>query len=151
MGNVAQLALDLLINTLVLPRVGWIKDSVLLPMVGGDAFDHTHQSGTLHCAAEGTYTINLLCEILHTSTLHTSERGTRLGLRPICGQNFRKRATRARSIMPAITHNYVYSTCTNCKTWQSLQQSCAVGVAVLLAVVTAWVQTGSCGISGQCV
>ena len=53
MGNVPQLALDLLINTLVLPRVGWIKDNHLLPVVGSDAFDHTDQSGTLHCTAEG--------------------------------------------------------------------------------------------------
>ena len=51
-GNVPQLALDLLVNTAALPRVGWIKDDHLLPVVGGDAFDHTHQSGTLHCAAE---------------------------------------------------------------------------------------------------
>ena len=51
-GNVPQLALDLLVNTAALPRAGWIKDDHLLPVVGGDAFDHAHQSGTLHCAAE---------------------------------------------------------------------------------------------------
>ena len=51
-GNVPQLALDLLINTATLPRVGWIKDDHLLPVVGGDAFDHEHRSGILHCAAE---------------------------------------------------------------------------------------------------
>lgn len=52
-GNVGQLTVDLLINTLKLPRVGYLKDPALLPLVGNDAFDHTHPSGYLHTSAEG--------------------------------------------------------------------------------------------------
>ena len=52
-GNVGQLAVDLLINSLRLGRVGYLHDPSLLPLVGNDAFDHTPQSGHLHTAAEG--------------------------------------------------------------------------------------------------
>ena len=54
-GNVAQLAVDLLISSLRLSRVGWLRDPALLPLVGNDAFDHTpsRRAGYLHTAAEG--------------------------------------------------------------------------------------------------
>lgn len=53
-GNVAQLAVDLLISSLRLRRVGWLRDPALLPLVGNDAFDHTpsRRAGYLHTAAE---------------------------------------------------------------------------------------------------
>ncbi|KAJ1820491.1 hypothetical protein LPJ60_003178 [Coemansia sp. RSA 2675] len=39
-GNVPQLGMDLLINTLQLSRIGIIDDSALLPVSGVSAFDH---------------------------------------------------------------------------------------------------------------
>ena len=59
-GNVGQLTVDLIINSLKLDRVGYLQDPALLPLVGNDAFDHTTHAGQghLHTAAEGgcTYT-----------------------------------------------------------------------------------------------
>lgn len=52
-GNVGQLAADLLINTLKLTHVGYLSDPAILPLVGNDAFDHTQPSGYLHTSAEG--------------------------------------------------------------------------------------------------
>ena len=54
-GNVGQLTVDLIINTLKLDRVGYLQDPGLLPLVGNDAFDHTTHTGQghLHTAAEG--------------------------------------------------------------------------------------------------
>ena len=52
-GNVGQLAVDLVVSTLGLQRVGWIQDTALLPIVGNDAFDHTPGRGYLHTSAEG--------------------------------------------------------------------------------------------------
>ena len=52
-GNVGQLTVDLLVNTLQLPRVGYLNDPAILPLVGNDAFDHTRPSGYLHTSAEG--------------------------------------------------------------------------------------------------
>lgn len=54
MGNVGQLAVDVLINSLRLERVGYLHHPGLLPLVGNDAFDHTPQTGHLHTTAEGT-------------------------------------------------------------------------------------------------
>lgn len=53
MGNVAQLTVDLLINTLKLSRVGYLDDESLLPLVGNDAFDHTGPPGCMHTSGEG--------------------------------------------------------------------------------------------------
>ena len=39
-GNVGQLAADLLVNTLRLPRSGRLADDALLPAVGGAAYPH---------------------------------------------------------------------------------------------------------------
>lgn len=39
-GNVGQLAADLLISTLRLPRAGRLADDALLPAVGGAAYPH---------------------------------------------------------------------------------------------------------------
>ena len=50
-GNVGQLAVDLLINTLRLPRAGHLHHLSLLPLAGSGAYSHT--SGLLHTAAEG--------------------------------------------------------------------------------------------------
>ena len=50
-GNVGQLAVDLLINTLRLPRAGHLHHPSLLPLAGSGAYSHT--SGLLHTAAEG--------------------------------------------------------------------------------------------------
>lgn len=62
MGNVPQLTVDLYINTLKLPRVGYLEDDSLLPVVGNDAFDHTRPSGHLHTSAEGNNEENhLVC------------------------------------------------------------------------------------------
>jgi len=55
-GNVAQLSVDLVVNTLKLSRVGYICDTSLLPLVGNDPFDHTGSAGHLHTAGEGTCT-----------------------------------------------------------------------------------------------
>ena len=54
-GNVGQLTVDLIINTLKLDRVGYLQDPGLLPLVGNDAFDHTTHTGQghLHTATEG--------------------------------------------------------------------------------------------------
>jgi len=52
-GNVGQLAVDLLINTWRLPRVGYMDHPALLPLVGNNAFDHTQPAGHLHTVAEG--------------------------------------------------------------------------------------------------
>eukprot|EP01126_Amoeba_proteus_P054099 TRINITY_DN662_c0_g1_i1.p1 TRINITY_DN662_c0_g1~~TRINITY_DN662_c0_g1_i1.p1 ORF type:complete len:158 (-),score=16.42 TRINITY_DN662_c0_g1_i1:198-671(-) len=38
-GNVGQLAIDTLINTSSLPRVGYIDSPFILPMIANDAFD----------------------------------------------------------------------------------------------------------------
>ena len=50
-GNVAQLAVDVLINTLQLSRVGHLHHPSLLPLVGSAAYSHT--TNCLHTAAEG--------------------------------------------------------------------------------------------------
>lgn len=52
-GNVGQLAVDLIVATLRMQRVGWISDPAVLPVVGNDAFDHTPGRGFMHTAAEG--------------------------------------------------------------------------------------------------
>ena len=57
MGNVGQLAVDLLINSLQLKRVGYLHHPGLLPLVGNDAFDHIPQTGHLHMTAEGNLEI----------------------------------------------------------------------------------------------
>ncbi len=54
MGNVGQLTVDLLVNTLKLARVGYLDHMAILPLVGNDAFDHTQPTGHLHTSAEGT-------------------------------------------------------------------------------------------------
>lgn len=50
-GNVAQLASDLLISTLKMERVGHLYDHCLLPLVCQSAFDHN--SGVMTTSAEG--------------------------------------------------------------------------------------------------
>ena len=50
-GNVAQLASDLLISTLKMERVGHLHDQCLLPLICQSAFDHN--SGALSTSAEG--------------------------------------------------------------------------------------------------
>ena len=50
-GNVAQLAVDLLINTLSLSRAGHLHHPSILPLAGSGAYSHTPHS--LHTAAEG--------------------------------------------------------------------------------------------------
>ena len=50
-GNVGQLAVDLLISTLALPRIGFLEDDHVVPMAGNDTFS-TNQ-GKLSCAIEG--------------------------------------------------------------------------------------------------
>ena len=52
-GNVAQLASDLLINTLKMERVGHLYDQCLLPLVCQSAFDHN--TGELSTGAEGMH------------------------------------------------------------------------------------------------
>lgn len=49
-GNVGQLALDLLISTLQLPRVGRFETTSVLPCAGNDAF--SHQAGHLALSLE---------------------------------------------------------------------------------------------------
>ena len=56
--------MDLLVNTLQLPRVGYLNDPAILPLVGNDAFDHTQPSGYLHTSAEGKVTVIIDCDIL---------------------------------------------------------------------------------------
>lgn len=56
-GNVGQLAADLLVATLRMQRVGWVSDHTVLPLVGNDAFDHTPGRGIMHTAAEGEITL----------------------------------------------------------------------------------------------
>ena len=51
-GNVAQLTIDLLINSLKLQLLGWINEDAILPVVGNDAFAHTGATGNLHTASE---------------------------------------------------------------------------------------------------
>lgn len=53
MGNVGQLAAELIISTLRMQRIGWISDTAILPLVGNDTFDHTQTHGVMHTAAEG--------------------------------------------------------------------------------------------------
>ena len=52
-GNVAQLASDLLINTLKMERVGHLYDQCLLPLVCQSAFDHS--AGALSTSTEGMH------------------------------------------------------------------------------------------------
>ena len=52
-GNVPQLAADLIINTLQLSRAGYLHHPGLLPLVGNDAFDHLKSPGHLHLSTEG--------------------------------------------------------------------------------------------------
>lgn len=40
LGNVGQLAVDLLISTLQLSRVGFLETTAVLPCAGNDAFGH---------------------------------------------------------------------------------------------------------------
>ena len=40
LGNVGQLAADLLISTLQLPRTGFLETTAVLPCAGNDAFGH---------------------------------------------------------------------------------------------------------------
>ncbi|KAL5499441.1 hypothetical protein EMCRGX_G010857 [Ephydatia muelleri] len=51
-GNVPQLAVDLIINTLRLSRAGYLRHPGLLPLVGNDAFDHLKSPGHLHLSTE---------------------------------------------------------------------------------------------------
>jgi len=44
-GNVGQLAIDLIVNTLELPRVGFLDSAYVLPVIGNDAF--SNHSGKL--------------------------------------------------------------------------------------------------------
>ena len=37
-GNVPQLAVDLIINTFELEKLGWVNDDSILPLVGNGAF-----------------------------------------------------------------------------------------------------------------
>eukprot|EP01126_Amoeba_proteus_P054100 TRINITY_DN662_c0_g2_i2.p2 TRINITY_DN662_c0_g2~~TRINITY_DN662_c0_g2_i2.p2 ORF type:complete len:129 (+),score=35.97 TRINITY_DN662_c0_g2_i2:22-387(+) len=50
-GNVGQLAIDTLINTSSLPRVGYIDSPFILPMIANDAFDS--EEGCLVTCVEG--------------------------------------------------------------------------------------------------
>ncbi len=59
MGNIAQLAVDLIINTLKLPRIGYLDDESLLPLVGNDAFDYTGALGYMQTAGEGDFTSHM--------------------------------------------------------------------------------------------
>ena len=56
MGNVGQLAADLIINTLYMSRVGYFYDDSFLPVIANDPFAHSDTSK--HCnlttAVEGT-------------------------------------------------------------------------------------------------
>jgi len=52
-GNVGQLAVDLLISTLTLPRIGFLEDDHVVPMAGNDTF--TTNQGKLSCAIEVYY------------------------------------------------------------------------------------------------
>ena len=57
-GNVGQLAIDLLIYNLDLKRVGYLYDSSILPLVGNDPFTSTRrQEGSLVTSAEGVIII----------------------------------------------------------------------------------------------
>lgn len=51
-GNVPQLAVDLIINTLRLSCAGYLRHPGLLPLVGNDAFDHLKSPGHLHLSTE---------------------------------------------------------------------------------------------------
>ena len=59
-GNVGQLAADLLINTLRLPRAGRLSDDALLPAVGCTAYPHAPGLATaleVHRAAGGAVAV----------------------------------------------------------------------------------------------
>ena len=79
MGNVGQLTVDLIVNSLRMPRVGYLDHPAILPLVGNDAFDHTQPAGFLHTAAEGDEMVKLgffdddfvafcLCFVVYHST-----------------------------------------------------------------------------------
>ena len=50
LGNVGQLATDLLLSTLQLPRVGFLETTAVLPCAGNDAFKH--QAGLVAVSLE---------------------------------------------------------------------------------------------------
>lgn len=57
-GNVGQLAIDLLIYNLDLKRVGYLYDSSIIPLVGNDPFTSPRmQEGSLATSAEGVVNI----------------------------------------------------------------------------------------------
>ncbi|XP_051926186.1 proteasome assembly chaperone 2 isoform X2 [Hippocampus zosterae] len=52
-GNVGQLAVDLLISTLSLPRVGYLHTDCVIPMAGNNPYAHGQDdAGELHTASE---------------------------------------------------------------------------------------------------
>ncbi|CAI8019367.1 Proteasome assembly chaperone 2 [Geodia barretti] len=65
-GNVGQLAVDLLINTLRLPRAGHLHHPSLLPLAGSGAYSHT--SGLLHTAAEVYHSSELKITVVQMRT-----------------------------------------------------------------------------------
>jgi predicted ATP-grasp superfamily ATP-dependent carboligase len=75
-GNVAQLAVDLFINSLQLARVGHLHHASLLPLVGSSAFSHT--THCLHTAAE----------VYHSSELKVTVVQIRTPIAKGCGEAF---------------------------------------------------------------
>lgn len=66
MGNVAQLAVDLLVATLKMEHIGHLYDECFLPLVCHSAFDHT--KGAMSTSAEGVYVHLSVCMFHHTPT-----------------------------------------------------------------------------------
>ena len=60
-GNVAQLALDLIISTLDMERFGYLYHEALVPVVGNDPFEDTNKmSCKISSCCEGAFSFNKL-------------------------------------------------------------------------------------------
>lgn len=56
MGNVGQLAIDLVISTLCMPKVGYFYTDCLVPMAGNNPYATTQENSMeLSINAEGVY------------------------------------------------------------------------------------------------
>lgn len=74
MGNVGQLAADLLVSTLEMVRVGHFHTECLIPMVGNNPYSSSEEhSALLSTNAEGQISLTQYTHLLHLSPLHTAK------------------------------------------------------------------------------
>lgn len=64
MGNVGQLACDLLISSLELCKVGYITSNCVLPVAGYNPFSDSQDQQSIALSTEGIPVFDIFCNIL---------------------------------------------------------------------------------------